>query len=207
MFEQTIALSSNETLRLNWEKNYANLVIYLNGQPIESIPDKAALQLGRTFRLTDNRQFIVILSNNNLAVWHNNMDILNNVKSGTYNHFSNAVWFLIGCGVVLLVAGIINVITIYQTIPGIILSLAPGLAFTGLGLWAKSSNEVFPLQIALGITVVVAVTKFFITGLGLFGIALFSLLIYSLAIAIRSGAIILKKARTVNQDSPLDAGI
>ncbi|MCY7327887.1 MAG: hypothetical protein LH618_05015, partial [Saprospiraceae bacterium] len=92
MYKQMINLAPGETLQLDWDKNYANFSIYLNGQPVGSFPDKSSLKLGHRFNLPGDgqRQITVILAEQGLQVWYNGIDIVSGMKSGDSDHFDNA---------------------------------------------------------------------------------------------------------------------
>ncbi|NUO00705.1 MAG: hypothetical protein HUU01_08815, partial [Saprospiraceae bacterium] len=147
MFQQIIELSDTETLQLTWGKNYKNLSISLNGQLIETIPNKAILKLGRSFKLADERQFIVILSGNRLAVWHNQFDLLSGVKSGKSDYFKTSVWFLLFTGGVFFAYDLYTAISIFPMSyfqAHLLVIAGPGLTLLSLGIWAKWSDALFP---------------------------------------------------------------
>lgn len=90
MYKQTVILSPGETLQLEWGKNYADFTIKQNGQLIGFFPDKASLKLGSRFNLIGDgqRQITVILSEQGMEVWSNEVDLLSGMKSGESNPFS-----------------------------------------------------------------------------------------------------------------------
>lgn len=207
MYQQIIELSPTETLRLNWERNYTFFTVYLNGQIIGSIPDKATLKLGKNIKLPGNRQVMIILANNRLAVWQNGVDLASGTPSGTVDHFGNAVLFLIIWGVFLSVYDLLQFLQARIPLPYLILPLIVGLVVAGLGIWAKRSAEVLPLQLAVGFVALVALLRLLLFGFGPIGLIMSGALIYSLIRAIHSGAVFGSRVRRVDGGGPLDAGV
>lgn len=211
MFQQIIELSDTETLQLTWRKNYENLSISLNGQLIGTIPNKATLKLGRSFKLPDERQFIVVLADNRLAVWHNNLDLLSGVESGKRDYFTTTVWFLLFTGGVFFAYDLYTAISLFPRsyFQTHLLAIAgPGSILLSLGIWAKLSNALFPIKLAAGAAILILIIKpFLVPGIGLLGIVLLLLLFYQLYLGIKHGPIPSQRPTVIDKDGPLDYGI
>ena len=211
MFQHTIELSATETLQLTWRKNYRNLTVSLNGRLLGTIPDKATLKLGRSFKLADERQFIVVLTSNRLAVWHNQLDLLSGVVSGKRDYFTTTVGFLLFTGGVFFTYDLYKAISLFPRsyfeahLPDI---AGPGLTLLSLGIWAKLSNALFPIKLAASAAFLILIIKpFLVPGISILGIVLLLLLLYQLYLGIKHGPIPSQRPTIIDKDRPLDHGI
>lgn len=209
MYKQTVNLAPGEMLQLDWGKNYRDFSVYLNGQLLASVPDKATLKLGRNFSLPDGRQFTVLFSQHGLECWHNGTDLLSGLPSGFVDHYGIAVKFLFGYAILQLVFGGVAVAALatfgeeaWMVVLGVGIE---ALLFIGLGFWAKKTGAKAPLVIALIILAFEVISQ--VPGGVSFGIIILVIVIYTLVQGLRSGSVHKPAAPRPEQDGPLDAGM
>ena len=181
MLQKKIILDPTNSLLFTWEKNWASLNIKQNQQHIGSFADKTALEMGQWLHLKDGRPILVRLVNKELEVWLDNKELFSGLNSGQSDEYATAYKTLLAYGIVFILISITTfsgtVNSVEKTVGFVSASLIGliGAVYIGLFFWAKKTRLKLPLQLALGIHVVVMILTFL---LGLAGILSIFLVYY-----------------------------
>ena len=209
-YQKKIPLGNLESLVIEWDSDWSNLTIRKDNKLVCSIPEKADLQIGKQFKLSDGRAFMVLLNEHGLEVWHDGRELVSGTRNGQVDWFGRAVTALLWLGAFqAIVAGI--ALLICKLLPDQLTAgafLIIGGFFIGLSIWARRTGDKSPFRLSIVLASVTAVVALFLfTVLASVIVTPFISLIYCLIEGIKADPPRLTRKKNMELDAPLDSDL
>ncbi len=166
MFQSKIQITESESLQLSWGKDWSHFTIKLNDVEIWAFPDKTALVVGKWLLLPSGKTIWIGLTNNKLAIWDGDKELVSGLNSGESDDYKLAWQALMFYGVLFLLAGIVTLSIKYFGISlGLSLTvIALGIVYITLALWAYKQYNKTPLYAAITIHGLLSLGILFFSG-------------------------------------------
>jgi hypothetical protein len=149
MYHSIVQISADESIELNWEKNWTNFALLQDGQIIGKIPTKAELIAARNIRTKSGKILTPVLRDGQLEIWYNGKDLVSGMGNGSQNYFGMACKTMHFVGGGLTIFGFILLLDVYRAASLVVIPL--GLLFLGLARKADKTGNLLYLKIGFGI--------------------------------------------------------